>query len=83
MHGRREEADVLRELAADRLDAAQELAVLAGVDQRDEPIADLEAEGVDRLQVFLLASALASGGAGGGLGAFFSRCWCSRSSQAP
>ncbi len=48
VHGRRQEADVRREFLAQPVDAPQQLAVLAAVHQRDQAIAHLEAERVDR-----------------------------------
>ena len=51
VHRRRQEADVLRELLAHALDARQQVALARLVDQRDQPVADLQAQRVDRLQV--------------------------------
>ena len=47
VHNRCQEAHVLREFLADALDAAQQLAVLALVDQRDQAVADLQTQHVD------------------------------------
>src|SRR3954447_3315083 len=44
VYRRRQEADVVRELLANRLDAPEELAVLTTVDQRDQAVTDFEAE---------------------------------------
>ena len=51
VHRRRQKSDLLCKLLANRFDPPQELAVLALVDQRNQPIADLEAEHINRHQV--------------------------------
>ncbi len=51
VHGRHEEAEILRKLAAHAADAREQVAVLVLVHQRHEAIADFEAEQVDRLHV--------------------------------
>ncbi|EXI76710.1 MAG: hypothetical protein AW07_00109 [Candidatus Accumulibacter sp. SK-11] len=51
MNRRHEKANVLRELLADTADAAQQLAILRLVDQRNQPVADLEPENVERRHV--------------------------------
>ena len=52
MHGRRQEAHVLREFLADALDAPQQVAVLGFVYQRDQAIADFQSEHVDLRHIF-------------------------------
>ena len=51
MHGGNQEAQVVRELAAHAFQPCQQVAVLVLVDQRDQPIADLQAERFDRAQL--------------------------------
>ncbi|MGF6302212.1 hypothetical protein OKW42_005565 [Paraburkholderia sp. WC7.3d] len=51
MDDRRQEADFLRELLADALDPLQQLAVRVLVDERNQPVADFEAERVDHRHV--------------------------------
>ncbi len=51
MHGRRQEADLLRELAAHALDAGEQVALAVLVHQRDQAVAEFQAELVHRLQV--------------------------------
>jgi hypothetical protein len=48
VHRRRQEADFLGELLADTLDALEQLAILALVDQRNQAIADFQAQRIDR-----------------------------------
>ena len=52
VHGRHEEAELLRELAAHAADARQQVAALRRVDQRHQAIAHFEAEQVHRAHVF-------------------------------
>ncbi|MNP14163.1 hypothetical protein D3C76_1064760 [compost metagenome] len=47
VHGGHQEAQVLRQLLAHALDPRQQLAALVAIDQRDQPIADLQADHVD------------------------------------
>jgi hypothetical protein len=51
VHRRGQEADFLGELLAQAADALEQLAVLAAVDQRDQAVADLQAEHVHRRHV--------------------------------
>ncbi|MNO54039.1 hypothetical protein D3C76_445010 [compost metagenome] len=51
VHGGHEEAQVLRQLLAHALDPRQQLATLVAIDQRDQPVADLQANHVDRRDV--------------------------------
>ncbi len=48
VHRCRKETDFLRELLAQAADALEQFAVLAAIDQRDQPVADLETEHIDR-----------------------------------
>src|SRR3989344_1279256 len=67
VHTWRQDADFLRELAANALDAVEQVAHAVLVDQLDQAIAHFQAQGVDRLQVFPRGLAV---GVGGGLGLF-------------
>ena len=51
MHRRDEEAEILRHLLTYALHAVEELAALCLVDERDEPVADLKADYVNRCHV--------------------------------
>jgi hypothetical protein len=51
MYRRYQEADILRKLLPDAANAAQQLAVLRLVDQRDQPVADFESKNVERRHV--------------------------------
>ena len=64
MHRRNQEAQILGELLAHALDPRQQLAALVAVHQRDQPIADLQAHQIDRIDVLpaqLLAFRLLQG----------------------
>ena len=52
VHGLHQEAELLRELAADAADAGQQVAALGAIDQRHQAIADFEADRVHRTHVF-------------------------------
>jgi hypothetical protein len=70
VHRRRQEADFLGELLADALDALEQLAALALVDQRNQAVAHFQAQGVDRHDVlpgrfFLLGRRGGRSGRGG------------------
>ena len=71
MHGLHEEAELLRELAADAADARQQVAALGAIDQRHQPVTDFEADDVDGThvlprQLLLLRRDGGGGGSGGG-----------------
>ncbi len=51
VHGRDQEAELLRELAAHAAHAAEQIAALALVDQRHQAIADFETDEIDRADV--------------------------------
>ena len=51
MYGRWQETDVLREFAANGFDPAQQFTVLSLVDERYQPVSDLETQGTDRRHV--------------------------------
>src|SRR4029078_683948 len=48
VHGLNQEAELLGKLSAHGLDAAEQRAGLVAVDERDQPVADLEADQIDR-----------------------------------
>jgi hypothetical protein len=51
VHRLHQEAEFLGQFLAHALDAAHELAALIAIDERNQPIADLEADQIDLLDV--------------------------------
>lgn len=51
MHRRHEKAEILRQLLAHALDSRQQLAPLIAIDQRNQPVADLQPDHVHRRHV--------------------------------
>ena len=67
MHGLHQEAELLGQLLAHALDAAHQLAALIAVDERNQPVADLESDEIDLLDVVPAKLAFSVGGRRGRL----------------